>query len=335
MEMADEREEEAKQEVVLVARKGGFGLPTACPVCLPVYCHLRFANVDFKLEFDRANPDSDHIPYVEYGDYVTFNNEKGGVIECLNEDNVVKLDSQLPKDCFPDWASTKVMISTWLAEAVQYELWVTCDNTIADDIYFSDLPWPIGKILHWKQTQAVKQLHGITKLNAAEKEEEIYRKANIAYEALSMKLGSQVFFFEGRPTSVDSLFLGHAVFVLHVLPETSVLRSSLSKHANLLRFVQDCKIRLLEDSYSSATGPAFSSDASSSSIPRRKGSKQNAKTKPKEKRERTEEEKAFRRRAKYFIAAQVVSIVIYLSILGGMGDSGLEDGDEDGLAYEE
>lgn len=58
MEMADEREEEAKQEVVLVARKGGFGLPTACPVCLPVYCHLRFANVDFKLEFDRANPDS-------------------------------------------------------------------------------------------------------------------------------------------------------------------------------------------------------------------------------------------------------------------------------------
>ncbi|RWW29257.1 hypothetical protein GW17_00006224 [Ensete ventricosum] len=58
MEMVDERAEEAKPEVVLVARKGGFGLPTACPVCLPVYCHLRFANVDFKLEFDRANPDS-------------------------------------------------------------------------------------------------------------------------------------------------------------------------------------------------------------------------------------------------------------------------------------
>lgn len=114
------------------------------------------------------------MPYVEYGDYVAFNNENGGVIECLNKDNIAKLDSDFLRDCLPDWVSTKVMISTWLAEAVQYELWVSCDGTIADNIYFSDLPWPIGKILHWKQTQAVKQQQGITKLNAAEKEEEVH-----------------------------------------------------------------------------------------------------------------------------------------------------------------
>ncbi|WOL04016.1 mitochondrial outer membrane import complex protein METAXIN [Canna indica] len=322
-----------KPEIVLVARKGRFGLPTACPVCLPVYCYLRFANVNVQLQFDRANPDSDHIPYAEYGDYVAFNNEKGGVIERLNGDNIVELDSQLSKDSFPDWVSTKVLISTWLAEAVQYELWVASDSTIAHEIYFSDLPWPLGKILYWKQAQAVRQLHGVTKVNAEEKEEEIYGKANIAYEALSVKLGSEEFFFERRPTSVDALFLGHAAFVLHALPETSVLRSSFVKHANLIKFAKDHTNYLVEPSSSSASGRSFPFDASSSSVPRREDSKRSSKSKPKQKRQKTEEEKSFQRRAKYFIAAQVVSILVFLSVLGGV--SGVEDVDEDSLGYEE
>ncbi|KAG6491118.1 mitochondrial outer membrane import complex protein METAXIN [Zingiber officinale] len=330
--MDDERVEDA-QEIVLVARKGGFGLPTACPVCLPVYCYLRFAKVNFKLRIDRSNPDSDHIPYVEYGDYVALNNEKGGVLEILNEENIIQLDSELSKDCFSDWVSTKVMISTWLAEAVQYELWVACDSSIADYIYFSDLPWAIGKVLHWNQSRAVKQLHGITKLNVTEKEEEIYRKANLAYNALSAKLGNEEFFFEERPTSVDALFLAHAAFVINALPETSLLRSSLVKYANLTRFVETFKGDMLEASCSSSqTASPF--EASSSSVPRTKKSKQSPKPKPK-KRERTEEEKSFRRRAKYFIAAQVVSVLIFLTVLGGMGDFGVDDDDNDGLAYDD
>lgn len=116
---------------------------------------------------------TDHVPYVECGDYVAFNNEKGGVIECLKEDSIVDLDSKLPSLSVPEWVSTKAMISTWLAAAVQYELWVASDGSIAHEIYFSDLPWPIGKILHWKQTQAVKQLCGITSLNAVDKEAEV------------------------------------------------------------------------------------------------------------------------------------------------------------------
>ncbi|RVW45798.1 Mitochondrial outer membrane import complex protein METAXIN [Vitis vinifera] len=33
------------QKLTLVARKPCFGLPTACPSCLPVYIYLRFAQV--------------------------------------------------------------------------------------------------------------------------------------------------------------------------------------------------------------------------------------------------------------------------------------------------
>lgn len=44
--------------LVLVARKGVFGLPTACPNCLTVYAHLRFAKVPFELQLDLTNPNS-------------------------------------------------------------------------------------------------------------------------------------------------------------------------------------------------------------------------------------------------------------------------------------
>lgn len=135
---------------------------------------FNFATVDWYLSIYLFTFPSfaDHGPYIEHGYYVAFDNERG-VIKCLNEDDIVILDSKISKDCFPDLLCTKVIISTWLAEAVQYELWVTCDQTIKDAIYFSDLSWPIGKILHWKQSKVVKQLHGINKFSAAEKEEEV------------------------------------------------------------------------------------------------------------------------------------------------------------------
>lgn len=55
--------------------------------------------------------------------------------------------------------------------------------------------------------------------------------------------------------------------------------------------------------------------------------------KPKAKREKTEEEKIFRRRAKYFLATQLVAVIVFLSLFGGA--DGSEDGAEDGGAYEE
>lgn len=53
-------------------------------------------------------------------------------------------------------------------------------------------------------------------------------------------------------------------------------------------------------------------------------------TKPKNKprREKTEEEKKFKRRAKYFLATQLVAILVFLSVLGGSNDAEVELGDD-------
>uniref|UniRef100_A0A0D9WMC2 Metaxin n=1 Tax=Leersia perrieri TaxID=77586 RepID=A0A0D9WMC2_9ORYZ len=324
--------EEAERKV-LVARKPAFGLPTACPTCLPVFLYLRLCKVPFDVHVDTSFPDADHIPYVEFGDCVAFNNEKGGVIEYLKEEKIVDLNSKHPSVSYSDVLPTKAMVLTWLSDALQYELWVVTDGSIPHDIYFSDLPWPIGKILYWKKMREVKQQLGITKLNAAEKEEEIYQKANAAYDALSTRLGDQIFLFDNSPTDVDALFLGHALFVLNALPDTSVLRSCLQKHDNLVNFTRHLKVQLLE-SDSSASGLGSSTDPSSSSTPRKRASSgRSYKPKPRAKKERTEEEKTFRRRAKYFLSTQLVAVLLFLSLMGGADSSELDD--EDGVDYED
>lgn len=114
----------------------------------------------------------DQIPFVESGDYVAYNNENGGVLQKLKEDGIVDLDADVSG--IPEWVSYKAMVESWLVDAVLYELWVGSDGKAAHKIYYSDLPWPIGKILYYKQVYVVKQLLGITSENAERREEEVF-----------------------------------------------------------------------------------------------------------------------------------------------------------------
>lgn len=44
----------------------------------------------------------DHIPYVEYGESVALNNEKGGVIELLKENDILDLNAKHTSLAIPD-----------------------------------------------------------------------------------------------------------------------------------------------------------------------------------------------------------------------------------------
>lgn len=102
---------------------------------------------------------------------MAYNNENGGVIEKLRGAHIVDLDSEVYN--IPEWVSTKAMVESWLADAILYELWIGSDGSSANKIYYSDLPWPIGKFLYYKQIFYVKQQLGITKENAERREVEV------------------------------------------------------------------------------------------------------------------------------------------------------------------
>ncbi|GKC08633.1 retrovirus-related pol polyprotein LINE-1 [Tanacetum coccineum] len=67
------------------------------------------------------------------------------------------------KFSIPEWVSTVSIINSWLSDAMLYELWADLDGSVAQKIYYSDLPWKIGKLLSLKQVHNVKQLLGISK----------------------------------------------------------------------------------------------------------------------------------------------------------------------------
>ncbi|KAF3974241.1 hypothetical protein CMV_002419 [Castanea mollissima] len=330
-EMNTENNWREEQNFTLVVRKPCFGLPTACPSCLPLYLYLKFAQLHFHLDFSSIYPDSDQIPYIESGDYVAYNNENGGVIESLKKDGIADLDAEFKS--VPEWISTKAMVSTWLGDAIMYELWVGSDGSSAKMIYYPDLPWPIGKVLFWKQCQTVMLQLGITKDNAEQKQEEIYNRAKIAYEALSNRLGEQDFLFENRPSSVDAIFLAHVLLILQALPETSVLRNALLEHGNLVKYAEKHKMEQIEAGSSSSSVPQFQSGPSSSA-PRKGPSNWSSKPKSKSKREKTKEEKTLRKRAKYFVAAQLVSVLLFLTFMNRSDDE-VELDDDDGYGYDD
>ncbi|CAI8589941.1 unnamed protein product [Vicia faba] len=317
-------------ENTLVVRKPCFGLPVGCPQCLSAYIYLKLSQLPFHLDYHLNYPDSDQIPYFEVGDYVTYNNEKGGIIEGLKRDLA---DLDVGVSSLPEWIPTKVMLTTWLADALEYELWVGGDASSAYRIYYSDLPWTIGKVLFWKKARWVKHKHEISKDNAEVKEEEIYGRANSAYDALSTLLGEENYLFENRASSLDAIFLAHALVVLQAFPESSILRTNFLKHANLVRYVQQHKEELIESAGTSASNDSYFGASSTSGGPSTKSSK----FKSKHKKEKTKEEKKYRKRAKYFVVAQLVSVVLFLSIMSGFSDDGeveLDDGDLD-YGYDE
>ncbi|OIW14234.1 hypothetical protein TanjilG_21374 [Lupinus angustifolius] len=311
----------------LVVRKPCFGLPTACPQSLSAYIYLKLSQLPFHLHFHLNYPDSDQIPYFEAGDSVVYNNEKEGIIECLKKDaRVGDLDLDSGVSSLPEWIPTKVMLTTWLADALEYELWVGCDGSSAYNIYYSDLPWPIGKVLFWKKYHWVKQKHAITKNNVEVKEEEIYERANSAYDALSTLLGDANYLLGSRPSSLDAIFLAHALVVLQALPESSTLQIKFSEHVNLVRYVQQRKTELIEAGAFPSNDTPFHAGASSSAS---RGSKSKSKPKGDKTKEESKEEKTYRKRAKYFVVAQVVAVVLFVSIMSGYGNGDVEVDDAD------
>jgi metaxin len=316
----------ASADLVLVTRPGAFGLPTACPACLPAFLYLRLAAVSFQEQVTAVEPDSEDLPAVEYGESVGFASEDGGVIEFLRKENVVDLDAGLSDSEKAELETCKAMMESWLADASAYETWMRENNRQCKAVYFAELPWGLAQALDWKQRVAVMQRLGVNPDNAAARSEELYRKASDAYSALSVLLSDQKFFFSNRPTSLDALVLGHLLFHIRVPFEVSTLKGEIFKHPNLVHYAESWSKQLLGEDGDSV-GAAFQPKAPPP--PPVKRTKQASKENEKPAKEKSEKEILFKKRAKYFVITQVVAVLMY-AVFAGFGVDDDDDGDDDG-----
>lgn len=60
-----------------------------------------------------------------------------------------------------------------------------------------------------------------------------------------------------------------------------------------------------------------------------------SKPKSKPKREKTQEEKTFKRKAKYFVVAQLVAVVVFLTLMTSFDDAEVELDDDGGYDFDE
>jgi metaxin len=313
----------APGDLVLVTRPAAFGLPSACPACLPVFLYLRLAAVSFQEQVTAVEPDSEDLPSVEYGENVGFASENGGVVEFLRREKIVDLDAGLSDSEKAELETCKAMMESWVADASAYELWMRDNDRQCKAVYFSELPWGLVQALDWKQRLAVMQRLGVTPENAAARSEELFRKASNAYSALSVLLGDQKFFFNNRPTSLDALVLGHLLFHMKVPFEISTLKGEIYKYQNLVNYAESWSKQLLGED-GAPIDPAFSPKAPPP--PPSKAAPPKEREKP-AKKPRSDKDIIFKRRAKYFVIAQFVAVLMYVVFAGFEVD---DDGDDDG-----
>lgn len=308
-------------DLVLVARGPAWGLPTSCPFCLPSFVYLKLAEVDFSIYYNDLQPDSDDMPALEYRDMVGLPGDTGGIIEFLKRQDIADLDSGFSNAEVAHVRSLSAMVESYLQATLLCELWGHDNSKVAHRIYFTALPWPVSKLLYWKQQVHVWEILGLKKTNMEEKVGELERKAAEAYESLSNLLGDQKFFMKTRPSSLDALFLSHALFVLHVPLENSQLKEEFLKHANLVRYAEGLRQEFLEGQGMTPIAKSIYAN------PRRTASYSTASSKTQreqEPKERSEKVKLFKRRAKCFLAAQAVAVLAFAYIWGvSLVDEGL------------
>jgi len=269
-----------------------------------------------------VEPDSEDLPSMEYGDNVGFASENGGVVEFLRREHIVDLDAGLSDSEKAELETCKAMMESWVADASAYEVWLRDNDRQCKAVYFSELPWGLVQALDWKQRLAVMQRLGVTPENAAARSEELYRKASQAYSALSVLLGDQKFFFNNRPSSLDALVLGHLLFHVRVPFEVSTLKGEILKYQNLVNYAEHWCKQLLGEEGDAAFLPKAPPPPSEKPVAKEK-------EKP-AKKPRNEKDIIFKKRAKYFVIAQFVAVLMYVLFAGIEVDDGDEDdGGED------
>jgi metaxin len=245
-------------------------------------------------------------------------------LEFLKREKIADLDAALTEGERAELESCKAMVESWIVDASLYEIWMRDNDKAVRKVYFAALPMGLSYALDLKQRHSVMQRLGVTTENAKSRGDELLRKAGMAYQALSVRLQDQKLFFGDRPTSLDALVLGHLLFHLNVSLEVSNLREEISKYPNLVTYAQSLKSQLLGGDDGVPMGSAFgnpkapprppppppTSTTHQSSSPDTSG-----KEKPANK-SRNDKDKLFKKRAKYFVIAQFVAILIYVVFAG-------------------
>lgn len=219
--------------------------------CLIIQMYLKFCGVDYKV-YNINEPESSpsgKLPFLATVTGAIYNSEQ--VINWVKDTrNKAK---ELSEDNDKDQAKAFIaLVENKLKAALLFSMWMEPLNAteISNKYYYGHVPTPINKVLAYKKQNEVVQTL-LTDRDILVREE-IYQDAAQTLEALSVKLGTQKYFFGASdPTYVDAIIFSYLHSILSMPKivdgqytdeekrQAATLGKLVRKHENLVKYAKD------------------------------------------------------------------------------------------------
>ncbi|XP_032801533.1 metaxin-2 [Petromyzon marinus] len=207
--------------------------------CLAVQAFLRMCSlpvyVVYRPNAEQMSP-SGKVPFIHVGNHVV--SELGPIVQFVKAKGHC-LSSSLDEQQKAEMKAYMELVNNVLLTAELYILW--CDDTTCKEIsrprYGSPYPWPLNRLLAYqKQWEVRRKMKALSW--ASKTPEQVHDEVNQCLRALSLRLGSQSYFFGRQPTELDALVFGHLFTLLTTELSSDTLPELVRAYPNLADLCQ-------------------------------------------------------------------------------------------------
>lgn len=202
--------------------------------CLSVKAFLNMCELTFQTEL-RTNAEfmspSGNVPFIQVGPLLVSEFEP---IISIASAKGHSLSKDLTDEQKAELKAYICLVQNVLVNSLLYVLW--CDEEscrlVSKPRYGSRYKWPLNKIIPLRKKCEVRRF--LSSLGWTTKTlEEVYEEVNTCCQALSDRLGDQMYFFGSKPTELDAFVFGHLYTIVTTSLPSDRLVEVIEKFKNL------------------------------------------------------------------------------------------------------
>nr|XP_060635559.1 metaxin-2 [Anolis sagrei ordinatus] len=205
--------------------------------CLAVQAFLQMCNLPFQV-VSRPNAEymspSGKVPFIHVGNQVV--SELGPIVQFVKAKGH-SLSDGLDEVQKAEMKAYMELVNNMLLTAELYLQW--CDDTTVQEIthprYGFPYPWPLNHVLAYQKQWEIRR-----KMKAlgwgSKSLDQVLEDVDQCCQALSQRLGTQLYFFNKRPTELDALVFGHIFTILTTQLISDELSEKVKNYSNLIAF---------------------------------------------------------------------------------------------------
>ncbi|XP_062820239.1 metaxin-2 isoform X3 [Anolis carolinensis] len=177
---------------------------------------------------------SGKVPFIHVGNQVV--SELGPIVQFVKAKGH-SLSDGLDEVQKAEMKAYMELVNNMLLTAELYLQW--CDDTTVQEItyprYGCPYPWPLNHVLAYqKQWEIRRKMKALGWGNKSV--DQVLEDVDQCCQALSQRLGTQLYFFNKRPTELDALVFGHIFTILTTQLISDELSEKVKNYSNLIAF---------------------------------------------------------------------------------------------------